>query len=172
MAARLDKICATRTGVFPASQILVSGGLETWLQEMPALEVETRFQGVLESSRRLDAETGGAVMGPHKSDMNVRHLGNGQRAALCSTGEQKALLIALILANAELQAEEHGTVPLLLLDEVAAHLDDLRREALYDEILGLGAQAWITGTDQSLFEPLKGQAQFFEVEDASIRPIS
>ncbi len=172
MAARLDKICAARTGVFPASQILVSGGLETWLQEMPALEVEMRFQGALESSRCLDAETGGAAMGPHKSDMNVRHLGNGQRAALCSTGEQKALLIALILANAELQAEEHGTVPLLLLDEVAAHLDDLRREALFGEILDLGAQAWITGTDQSLFEPLKGQAQFFKVEDAAIRPTS
>lgn len=172
MAARLDKICAARTGVFPASQIVVSGALETWLQEMPALEVETRFQGALESSRRSDAETGGAAMGPHKSDMDVRHLGNGQRAALCSTGEQKALLIALILANAELQAEEHGSVPLLLLDEVAAHLDDLRRQALFDEILDLGAQAWITGTDQSLFEPLKGRAQFFEVEDAAIRPTS
>jgi DNA replication and repair protein RecF len=172
MAARLDKICAARIGVFPASQIMVSGALETWLQEMPALEVETRFQGVLESSRRSDAETGGAAIGPHKSDMDVRHLGNGQRAALCSTGEQKALLIALILANAELQTEEHGSAPLLLLDEVAAHMDDVRREALFDEILNLGAQAWITGTDQSLFESLKGQAQFFKVEDAAIRPTS
>jgi DNA replication and repair protein RecF len=172
MAARLHKICAARTGVFPASEIVVTGGLESWLEEMPALAVETRFQEALAMSRPSDVEAGGTAMGPHKSDMDVRHLGNGQRAALCSTGEQKALLIALILANAELQAEERGSQPLLLLDEVAAHLDGKRRQALFDEILGLGAQAWMTGTDRSLFEPLEGRAQFFEVKDAALRRVS
>ena len=172
MAARLHKICAARTGVFPASEIAVAGGLETWLGEMPALAVETRFLETLAMSRSSDAAAGGTAMGPHKSDMDVRHLGNGQRAALCSTGEQKALLIALILANAELQAEERGSQPLLLLDEVAAHLDDKRRQALFAEILDLGAQAWMTGTDRSLFVPLEGRAQFFEVKDAALLRIS
>lgn len=169
MAAWLHKICVARIGAFPASEITVTGKLESWLEEMPALEVETRFREALATSRTSDTEFGGLALGPHKSDMDVRHLGNGQWAALCSTGEQKALLIALVLANAELQAEERGSVPLLLLDEVAAHLDDMRRQALFDEILDLGAQAWMTGTDRSLFEPLEGRAQFFEVKDAAFR---
>ncbi|MCH7958276.1 MAG: DNA replication and repair protein RecF, partial [Proteobacteria bacterium] len=84
----------------------------------------------------------------------------------CSSGEQKALLIAVVLANARMQAAERGRVPLLLLDEVAAHLDRRHREGLFEEVSAVGAQAWLTGTDAALFAPLRGTAQFFRVEDA------
>ena len=89
-------------------------------------------------------------------------------AADCSTGEQKALLIAVLLANARLESARRGAPPMLLLDEVAAHLDGDRRAALYEEILALGGQAWLTGTDRSLFEALAGRARFFEVRDAEV----
>jgi DNA replication and repair protein RecF len=94
-------------------------------------------------------------------------------AALCSTGEQKAMLIAIVLAEARLQAAERGVAPLLLLDEVAAHLDGERREALFDEICGLpGQQTWMTGTDAALFAPLGNRAQLFSVADATVAGMS
>jgi DNA replication and repair protein RecF len=89
-------------------------------------------------------------------------------AASCSTGEQKALLIAILLAHARLQAALRGAAPVMLLDEVAAHLDATRRHALFAELAALGAQAWLTGTDQLLFEGLRGAGQFFTVADAVI----
>ena len=106
------------------------------------------------------------------SDFSVTHLDKNVAAAQCSTGEQKALLISIVLANARLQALDAGAVPLLLLDEVAAHLDQQRREALFDEITAMGAQAWMTGTDQALFAPLGSAAQHFAVADARITPSS
>ena len=106
--------------------------------------------------------------GIHRSDLAVRHLAKGVPAAQCSTGEQKALLIAILLADARLQAEARGTPPLLLLDEVTAHLDVARREALFEAIEALGAQAWMTGTETAFFQPLKGRAQFFSVRDGAI----
>ena len=105
----------------------------------------------------------GAADGPHRSDLTVRHLDKDMPAAQCSTGEQKALLIAVMLANAKAEAERRGAAPILLLDEVAAHLDSERRDALFAEILALGGQAWLSGTDRNLFEPLGGQAQFVTV---------
>ena len=87
---------------------------------------------------------------------------------MCSTGEQKALLISVVLAQARLQAAVRGAPPVLLLDEVAAHLDAARRTALFDEILALGAQAWLTGTDEALFAPFGDDAQFLRVRDAAI----
>ncbi len=172
MAARLDEIAdhAAKEGVFPGATLNVTGSLEDWLQECPALEAEDRLKNSLRESRQADSENGSARFGPHRSDMAVRHLGTGQSAELCSTGEQKALLISLILANARLSAAERGSFPLLLLDEIAAHLDETRREALFGEILKLGIQAWMTGTDIALFAPLKGEAQFFGVKDAVITP--
>ena len=125
----------------------------------------------LAQSRRADSENATAPVGPHRSDMAVRHLGTGQVAELCSTGEQKALLIALILANARLQGAARGSLPLLFLDEVAAHLDETRRWALFEEIIRLGLQAWMTGTDTALFDPIKDEAQFFGVADAVITPL-
>ena len=109
--------------------------------------------------------------GPHRSDLVVRHKISGAPAAQCSTGEQKALLIALVLGSARMRAQEQGSAPMLLLDEIAAHLDSRRLGALFDEILGLGAQVWMTGTDSGLFEPLAGRAQFFSVAEATVTAV-
>lgn len=107
----------------------------------------------LAQSRARDAAAGRALVGPHRSDLAVTHLGKGQAAALCSTGEQKALLLGLILAHAELVAERTGMAPILLLDEVAAHLDPVRRAALFARLDGIG-QVWMTGTEDALFAEL------------------
>src|SRR3546814_13670732 len=97
---------------------------------------------MLAESRRQDAESGGAAIGPHRSDLAVHHAAKDMPAALCSTGEQKALLISIVLADARLRAAERGAPPILLLDEIAAHLDAVRRAALFEEICALGAPAW------------------------------
>ncbi len=168
LAARLDDFCVTAPGSFPRAGIEVCGAVESWLGEGPALVAEDRLRAALARSRGKDAETGGAEAGPHKSDMKVRHLEKGREAGICSTGEQKALLISLVLAGARMQAQERGAPPLLLLDEVTAHLDSERREALFGEIEDLGAQAWMTGTDAALFAPLNGDTLFLRVEDSRI----
>ena len=111
----------------------------------------------LAQSRARDAAAGRALVGPHRSDLAVTHLGKGQAAALCSTGEQKALLLGLILAHAGLVAERTGAPPILLLDEVAAHLDPMRRAALFERLAGTG-QVWMTGTEPALFAELDAAA--------------
>ncbi|MBE0529341.1 MAG: DNA replication and repair protein RecF, partial [Rhodospirillales bacterium] len=126
----------------------------------------------LAAGRAADAESGTTGVGPHRSDLVVRDVATGTAAGQCSTGQQKALLIAIILASARMQALERGSVPLLLLDEVAAHLDQRRRLALFEELLGLGAQVWMTGTETEVFRPLAGEAQFFRVADAQVAPAS
>jgi DNA replication and repair protein RecF len=135
---------------------------------MPALAAEDRFRARLAEARAGDAEQGRSAFGTHRSDLRVRDLARGLPAEQSSTGEQKALLVAIVLANARLQAETRGAAPLLLLDEIAAHLDADRRRALFDEICALGAQAWMTGTEEDLFAPLDGRAQFFRVHDATL----
>lgn len=115
--------------------------------------------------RRRDMAAGRTLSGPHRADLGAVYAAKGVEARQCSTGEQKALLISLILSNARALAEDFGAPPLLLLDEVAAHLDAGRRAALYDEICALGAQAWMTGTGAELFEGLQGRAQFYEVRE-------
>ncbi len=167
---RLDRHLTGKEGGegFPSAEITVLGEIETWLGEGPALAAEDRFRARLAAERGRDAAEGRAKTGPHRGDLAVRHLGNGQAASVCSTGEQKALLVALVLATARMRANEHGTAPLLLLDEVAAHLDTRRLEALFDEITRLGAQVWMTGTDAALFRPLSGRAQFFTVAEATV----
>lgn len=167
---RLRSACARAVGPFPGADLGVEGTVETWLNEGPALAAEDALRASLRASRRTDAETGGAAVGPHKSDLSVRHHAKDMPAGLCSTGEQKALLIAIVLANARLLAAERGAAPLLLLDEVAAHLDAERREALFGEILALGSQAWMTGTDAGVFAPLGDDACRFRVEDARVTP--
>jgi DNA replication and repair protein RecF len=109
---------------------------------------------------------GRTLSGPHRSDLAATYAAKGIEARTCSTGEQKALLLSLILSSARALAEDFGAPPLLLLDEVAAHLDAGRRAALYEEILALGAQVWMTGTGAELFEELGAQAQRLEVTDA------
>lgn len=158
------------SGAFPRAALGVDGLLETLLDGLPALEVEAVFRAQLAESRPRDAETGGAAIGPHRSDLTVRHLENGLPAQQCSTGEQKALLIAIVLADARVKGVRAGAAPVLLLDEVVAHLDEERREALFEEILGLGAQTWLTGTDRTLFAALEGAAQFFEVAKGQVSP--
>ncbi len=157
-------------GVFPGASLSVIGTLEDWLHSAPALEAEDRMKKTLEDNRQSDREHSLAQIGPHRSDMFVCHLSTGQTAKLCSTGEQKALLISLILANVQLGATQKGSLPLLLLDEVTAHLDVIRREALFEEILKLGVQAWMTGTDADLFSSIREDAQFFVVNNAVITP--
>ena len=175
-AARLDLVrrlgvpLAEHADAFPRAAVEVSGDVEGWLAEGPALAAEDRFRDALKRARGRDAKDGRTALGPHRSDLQVQHLENGRPAAICSTGEQKALLVALVLGTARMRAYEQGTAPLLLLDEVAAHLDDIRRDALYDEISALGSQVWLTGTDAGLFGPLAGRAQFFNVQDGTVTP--
>lgn len=169
VAERLAAFCAAQApGPFPRAGLAVKGAVEDWLRAMPALQAEDRLRAALASRRPEDASEGATGVGPHRSDLAVVHLGKNQAADFCSTGEQKGLLLALVLANARMRVAEGGGTPLLLLDEVAAHLDAVRRAALFEDILDLGAQAWMTGTDVSLFAPLGARAQYFTVEDAAV----
>ncbi|HUT50045.1 MAG TPA: DNA replication/repair protein RecF [Alphaproteobacteria bacterium] len=170
LVARLNQAGAAAIGPFPRPEVSMRGAVESWLGDGPALAAEDRFRETLAASRRRDAEAGGAAEGPHRSDLHVIHAVRGVPAAQCSTGEQKALLIALVLAAARLRALEHGAAPILLLDEVVAHLDETRRAALFDELVALGAQAWLTGTDRALFDALEDRAQFLDVADGAVRP--
>lgn len=176
-AARLDFIGRLQAACdkaddthFPRARLQSSGTVEELLTKAPAVEVEDMIRYQLKESRVQDARTGGASSGPHKSDLVVHYAAKNMPAAQCSTGEQKALLIGLILAHAQLMAAERGAPPILLLDEVAAHLDEGRRAALYDLLGSLGGQVWMTGTDASLFDAIQSTAQFFHVESASIKP--
>ena len=155
---------------FPRAGLELVGEVDTWLSEGPALAAEDRLRAVLAAARGRDRAAGRTEHGPHRSDLKVSHIDKNMPAARCSTGEQKALLIAIILAHAHLLTLDRGAAPVLLLDEVAAHLDDGRRAALAARILDLGAQAWLTGTDDSLFENFRGAAQFLQVADAAVRP--
>ena len=168
LVGRLGAAGPGRESSFPSADIAVCGIVEDWLDEEPAVAVEARLKECLAADRAKDAAAGGAGQGPHRSDLSVRHAGKGQPAAQCSTGEQKALLIGIVLAHARLLAAERGSTPLVLLDEVAAHLDGRRRDALFEEILALGAQAWLTGTDRELFAGLRGRANHFSIEDAHL----
>ena len=159
VVGRLNKALAGRDGAFPAASLtLASDDIDS---------AETLRQA-LSTSRIGDAESGRTNAGPHLVDLAARHTQKRADARDCSTGEQKALLISIILAFArELTEAREGLAPLLLLDEIAAHLDSIRREALFAEIADLSAQAWMTGTDLSLFEAAR--AQIFEVRDGNFR---
>ena len=166
---RLQAVCSTRPDDhFPRARLAVTGTIEGLLSKAPALEVEDMFLYQLVASRPRDSQTGGAATGPHKSDLAVIFDSKNMPADQCSTGEQKALLIGIILAHAYLIKAERGLIPILLLDEIAAHLDEQRRGALYDILQAAGGQVWLTGTDHNLFEAVKNSAQFFEVQGASI----
>jgi len=167
---RLDRVCAAEESAFPRARLGLIGTLEGWLDTMPALDAEERFRAVLAGSRANDALSGSTGLGPHRSDLGVFHAQKGIAAEAASTGEQKALLIAILLAQARLQRAVRGEPPLLLLDEVAAHLDAARRAALFEVLAGLESQAWITGTDAALFAPLNGTARFLTVQDGAVSP--
>lgn len=145
---------------FPAAELELVQSEGT----MPSSEVD--FVAALDESRFRDLSAGRSLVGPHRSDLLGTYQAKGVPARDCSTGEQKALLVSLILANARALATTHGAPPILLLDEVAAHLDADRRAALYDEICQLGTQAWMTGTGVELFAELQGRAQIIEVSES------
>ncbi len=155
---------------FPRASLALAGEVEAWLAEGPALAAEDRLRAALAAARAHDRSAGRTGHGPHRSDLVVHHVDKDMPAAQCSTGEQKALLIAIVLAHAQLLTFDRGATPVLLLDEVAAHLDDDRRAALAARIIDLGAQAWLTGTDNRLFDGFRGAAQFFQVADATVSP--
>jgi len=169
LVARLAAACAAAEGPFPRAGLALMGDAESWLAEGSALEVEDRLKVAWREGRGRDAETGGAALGPHRSDLRATHLAKAMPAELCSTGEQKALLVSVVLAHARLVQLARGRSGLLLLDEVAAHLDGERRAALYETLVSLGTQAWLTGTEGELFTALGDRAQHFLVADGALR---
>ncbi len=155
---------------FPDAGLAIDGALEADVAACPAVEIEDAYRSDLAANRRRDRAAGRALSGPHRSDLRVRHGPKAMPAEHCSTGEQKALLLGLVLAHARLVEEMTGRTPLLLLDEVAAHLDRHRRAALFDTIDRLGVQAWMTGTDMTLFDALGDRAERFEVAGGTVVP--
>ena len=156
-------------GIFPWAGIDLIGTLETELDNRPAIDVEDAYRESLARDRDRDRGAGRTLNGPHRSDLIVHHGPKCVPAKICSTGEQKALLISLILAHAELSAAQSGgRGPILLLDEIAAHLDVDRRAALFQHLLRIGTQSWMTGTDRSDFSELESRATFFRVSDGQI----
>ncbi len=155
---------------FPAADLALEGALEAMLAYETAADVEDQFAARLRANRRIDAEAGRAIAGPHRSDLLVTHRAKGRAARLCSTGEQKALLIGLVLANARALSLRRDSAPLvLLLDEIAAHLDSARRTALFAILGELGFQCFMTGADAALFEAWGEGAQHFEIADGAVR---
>jgi DNA replication and repair protein RecF len=168
---RLDAACRQGLGPFPAARLGVAGEVEGWLAEgMEPSRAEDRFRAALSRARARDEAAGAATTGPHRSDLVVRHAAKDMPAGQCSTGEQKAVLVSIVLAQARLHRQLRGWAPLLLLDEVVAHLDEIRRAALFDELGAIGAQSWMTGTDDLLFAGFEDRAQFFRVADAAVTP--
>lgn len=154
-------------GAFPAAHLALDDAMGDGAQD------ESALRAAFARMRMRDAESGRTLVGPHLADLSVRHTAKRADARECSTGEQKALLISIVLANARAQSTHFdGTPPLLLLDEIAAHLDVKRRAALFEEILDLRVQAWMTGTDTNLFTPLEGRAQFFAVNSGQFVSMS
>jgi len=171
MAQNLNQVCQATEGPFPSASVECQGQVETWLADGPALGAEDQVRAALFANRTSDAATGRATFAPHRCDLLVSYSAKQQPADACSTGEQKALLISLVLAHADLVRRTTGTAPILLLDEVAAHLDEDRRHALFNQLIGLGGQFWLTGTDASQFKPIADHTAHFTVSNGDIRPL-
>lgn len=155
---------------FPKAFLSIIGPVEAALAEGSALAAENALRDMLGASRGADARAGRALCGIHRSRIDVLHVEKQMPAEHCSTGEQKAMLVSIILAQARAGAAWHGRVPALLLDEVATHLDARRRAELYAEIADIGAQAWLTGTDRSTFDGFAGQ--YVKVDEGAFFPAS
>ncbi len=168
LAAMIDRLPGS--GPFPQADISLSGELESEVAIAPAVDVEERFRRTLANGRERDRAAGRTLDGPHRSDLVVRHRPKSMPAELCSTGEQKALLVGIVLSHARLTGEMSGLTPILLLDEIAAHLDAGRRAALFSILEELNCQAFMTGTDAALFSSLAGRAQFLTVDHGSVGP--
>ncbi|TRC83776.1 DNA replication/repair protein RecF [Mesorhizobium sp. WSM4310] len=168
LAAMIDRL--PDTGPFPQADISLSGDLEAEVSSAPAVDVEEWFRRALAGGRDRDRAAGRTLEGPHRSDLLVRHRPKAMPAELCSTGEQKALLVGIVLSHARLTGEMSGMTPILLLDEIAAHLDGGRRAALFSILEELNCQAFMTGTDAALFSSLRGRAQFLTVDHGTVGP--
>lgn len=153
---------------FPFAEIKLTGWMENALLSEAASEIEQRYRDVLRNGRSRDAAAGRTLDGPHLTDLDVTYGPKGIPAADASTGEQKAILIRLVLAHSGLIADMTGHAPLLLLDEVSAHLDPARRRALYDALAELGAQVWMTGADPQAFDDIVDRAQIFDVTQGQV----
>jgi DNA replication and repair protein RecF len=170
--ARLQTVLAARNGdtsSFPVAAIALDGWMEKLVLDHPAAAIEDRYRTVLKEGRARDAAAGRTLDGPHLTDLTVIHAAKNVPASDASTGEQKALLIGLVLAHAGLLTEMTGFAPLLLLDEVVAHLDPGRRTMLYGELDKLGAQVWMTGADPAAFADIAASAQVFEVTAGAVK---
>ena len=165
--SKLLRILASDPGPFPVAEVSLNGRISTWLDDMPAVDAETRFAESLAESRWRDAETGGASEGPHRDDLSVRK--DGLRAEDCSTGEQKSLIISVFLAGARLLLSESGQHPILLLDDAGAHLDRDHRAALFEALTRFGGQTWLSGTDRVHFTHFGDWAQFLDIQRGSVR---
>jgi DNA replication and repair protein RecF len=166
---RLERVLATRHGSdFPPVEVALDGWIEQLVPTHPALEIEERYRTILREARARDAAAGRTLDGPHLTDLTVVYAQKNIPAGEASTGEQKALLIGLVLAQARLIAEMTGAAPILLLDEVVAHLDPGRRAALHAELAQLGTQVWMTGADPALFVEIAGDAAMIEVRSGRL----
>jgi DNA replication and repair protein RecF len=168
---RLDTVLTrSNESAFPPAQIGLNGWMEQLIPLHPAGEIEARYREVLRDNRSRDAAAGRTLDGPHLTDLKVVYAAKAIDAADASTGEQKALLIGLVLAHARLLCEMTGAAPVLLLDEVVAHLDPARRAALHGELAELGAQVWMTGADPALFHEMTANAAVVEVRAGKLEP--
>ncbi|MDQ2703876.1 MAG: DNA replication/repair protein RecF [Pseudomonadota bacterium] len=165
LAAMIDKLPASP---FPQADLALAGSLEAMVGHAPAVEIEETFRRALASGRERDRAAGRTLDGPHRSDLLVRHRPKSMPAELCSTGEQKALLVGIVLAHARLSGEMSGSVPILLLDEIAAHLDAGRRAALFSILENLGCQTFMTGTEATLFSSIEGRALILTVDHGRV----
>ncbi len=167
-----DHIVATAESPFPKSVIRLDGILETMLEKTSALETEEYFLALLKDSREDDRRAGRTKSGPHKTDFLVIHKNKDMPAENCSTGEQKALIAGLVFTEALMIAQVSGAAPILLLDEIAAHLDAALRQAFFEQLMDYPSQVWMTGTDRSLFAPLEDHANYFKVAEGEIQQLS
>ena len=158
-------ILATRNDAspFPFAALTLQGNIDALVATLPAVDAEDRYRAILRENRTRDRAASRTLIGPQASDLLVRHGPKNLPAETCSTGEQKALLVGLILAHARLVTAMSGIAPLVLLDEVAAHLDPGRRSGLYQALENLGGQVWMTGADPALFAELEGRADLLHV---------
>ncbi len=156
---------------FPWAEIALEGEIDLLISERPALEAEDVFRGILRDNRARDAAAGRTLIGPQASDLAVLHGPKQCEARRASTGEQKALLVGLVLAHARLVAAMSGIAPIVLLDEIAAHFDPARRRALFDALGELGGQVWMTGADIALFDDLRSRADIFAVAGGRITAV-
>jgi DNA replication and repair protein RecF len=171
LAIRLNAVLAAGlAGAFPAARLELLCPIAAALEQQPALAVEEALRDGLAADRVRDATAGGARQGAHRTDLRMVLLPKELSAELCSTGEQKALLVSTVLAQAALVRERRGFAPLLLLDEVAAHLDPARREALFAALAALPAQCFLTGTELAPFDPLRGLAEAFLARPGGLVP--